>query len=170
MSKENPSILVKAQCKYKHEDGRQCTKITTYTHPYCAAHTKKVFGLRVAPSQIKFAGLGLWAEKSFKKGEYVVEYAGERITTKQYDERYGDEAYGSYGMGLSTRTVIDARKTDSGLGRYVCDHYGSGLKPNVRYIVDKNKVQIEALRKIEPGEEFLVSYGAAMRKAMGIKK
>jgi SET domain-containing protein len=164
----NHTILVKAQCKFKGKNGR-CKRMTVLTHPYCARHTREVQGVYVAKSTIKMAGLGLFAAKVFKKGETVAEYAGERISTEKYNRRYAKEDYGAYGMSVNRNLVIDARKTSSGIGRYVCDYSGSGKKPNVEYLEEKKKIHIVATRKILPGEEFLVDYGDEIRIAMGIQ-
>jgi SET domain-containing protein len=166
----NHTIKVKAQCKYKDKDGHRCKTMTTITHPYCAKHTRSVLGLFVAKSTIKGAGLGLFTTRPIKKGTYIVEYAGERMPTKKYDLRYEDESHGEYGMEFNKRIAIDARKTSSGLGRYVCDHYGSGKPANVEYLTTTKRIEITAKKNIEAGEELLVSYGREMRKAMGIIK
>jgi uncharacterized protein len=163
---DSHTIYVKAQCSYKTKKGR-CKRKTVITHPYCAQHTLEAFGLYVAPSQVKGAGLGLYTTKPIKKGTVIVEYKGEKLTTKQYNERYDKDDYGSYGMEVNSRLVIDARKTSSGLARYVCDYTGSGKKPNTQYQGEKHKVEIIALRNIEPGEELLIDYGKEIRKAMG---
>ena len=35
------------------------------------------------------AGLGLFAEKPFKRGEFIIEYTGEHITHEEADKRGG---------------------------------------------------------------------------------
>jgi SET domain-containing protein len=163
------TILVTARCKYKSEKG-QCKRVTTITHPYCPYHTRQEAGVYVAKSTIKLAGKGLFAAREFKKGETVTLYEGERISTDQYNRRYSKVDYGSYGLAVNRNLVIDARKTSSGVGRYVCDYTGSGKKPNVEYQESKKIIEIVAIRKILPGEEFLVDYGDDIRIAMGFQK
>ncbi|MBX9853599.1 MAG: SET domain-containing protein [Cytophagaceae bacterium] len=165
---DNHTIFVKARCAFKTKKGR-CKRMTVITHPYCAVHTKQELGLVVATSQIKLAGLGLYTTKKIKKGTDIIEYDGERISTGKYNKRYEKEDYGAYGMTVNKRVAIDARKTSSGLGRYVCDYTGSGKKPNTEYLEDKGIVYITAKRDIEPGEELLVDYGREIRVAMGIE-
>lgn len=166
---DNHTIFVKAQCSYKTKNGR-CKRTTVVTHPYCGYHTKTVLGFIVAPSQIKMAGLGLYTTKEIKKGAIVCEYKGEKLTTDQYNRRYAKDDYGAYGMAAKRNLVLDARKTSSGIARYICDYTGSGKKPNVEYQGSKDIVEVVALRKILPGEELLVDYGSDIRKAMGIEK
>ena len=82
--------------------------------------------MSVKKSQIKGAGLGLFAERAFKADDRIVEYTGEKLTTAQYERQYASDALGSYGIQLSERFVIDAAKTTSGVDRYACDYHGSG--------------------------------------------
>jgi histone-lysine N-methyltransferase EZH2 len=163
------TIFVKAQCSFKTPKGR-CKRITVLTHPYCSHHTKQVFGLYLAPSQIKLAGLGLYTSRDIKKGEILGHYLGERLTTEQYNKRYAKADYGAYGMAVMRNLVFDARKTNSCLARYICDFTGSGKKPNVEYQGTKDVIEVVALRKIKAGEELLGDYGSDIRKAMGIEK
>jgi SET domain-containing protein len=162
------SINITAQCAFDGPKGR-CQRKTTTTHPYCAQHTQTVLGVRVAPSKIKGAGLGLYAVRPFKKGEHVVEYRGEKLTQKEYDTKYADDAMGSYGISLSARYVLDAGKTSSGVARYVCDYHGSHSKPNTEYVNIDNRIWVVAIRDIKVGEEFYSDYGEDMHKAMGLK-
>jgi SET domain-containing protein len=164
------SIKVTAQCAYEGKKGR-CPKETTITHPYCSKHTKKVLGLSVRKSTVPKAGKGLFAERDFKKGEQIAKYAGEILTTAEYDERYGDDAMGAYGVQLDDNRVIDARKTTAGVARYACDYHGSKKKPNAEYVAEEeiDEVWVVAIKKIKKGEEILTDYGEEMHRAMGIE-
>lgn len=163
------AIQITARCSYKGRNGR-CQRKTTITHPYCAQHTRMVLGVSVRKSQIPNAGLGLFAEKSFKTGDYVAQYSGEIISVEEYDKRYSDDAMGSYGVELDSKRVIDACRSDSGVARYACDYHGSGKKPNVEYVADdeKDEVWLVAIRPIKKGDEILSDYGDDMHRAMGI--
>lgn len=163
------TIKVKARCAYESEKGR-CKRTTEVTHPYCPQHTREVLGVYVAPSRIPKAGKGLFAARAFKKGETICIYDGELLTTAQYDKRYDKEGYGSYGMTLNRNWVIDARKTSSGVARYICDFNGSGKKPNVEYQEYKRKIEVVVVKKIEPGDELYADYGDEIRIAMGLQK
>jgi len=163
------TIKVTAQCAHTSEKGR-CKRKTTITHPYCTKHTLEILGVYVAPSTIPKAGKGLFAAKPFKKGETISFYDGELLTTDQYNKRYDKEGYGSYGMTLNRNWVIDARKTTSGVARYICDFTGSGKKPNVEYQEYKKRIEVVTLRKIEEGEELFADYGDEIRIAMGLQE
>ncbi|MCO6466523.1 MAG: SET domain-containing protein [Bradyrhizobiaceae bacterium] len=163
------SITVTARCAYVGKNGR-CTRDTSITHPYCGKHTREVLGVRVAKSTVPMAGRGLFAERDFKKGEYIAQYGGEILTTEQYDKRYADDAMGAYGVQLDADRVIDARKTSAGVARYACDYHGSKRKPNAEYVADdeKDEVWVVATRAIKKGDEILTDYGDDMHRAMGL--
>jgi SET domain-containing protein len=163
------SIKVTAQCAYEGPQGR-CKRMTTMTHPYCARHTVSELGVRVDKSKIKGAGLGLFAERAFKKGERIVQYNGEKLSHREYNERYDSDEMGSYGIELNSRWVLDAAKTSSGVARYVCDHHGSKTGQNCEYVSDAGKIWVLALRDIKPGEELYSDYGDEMHRALGLKK
>lgn len=162
------TLKVTKQCSFVDEEGKQCNRKTTITHPMCAFHTRQVLGLYVAPSTIKGAGMGLFTTKPIKRNTHIINYEGEKISQKEYDKRYSDCDFGVYGMTLNSKWVIDARATDSGLGRYICDYRGSNSTQNVEYLSTSRKVEIWSIRDIEAGEELLVDYGKEMLEAMGL--
>lgn len=162
------TLSITAQCAHTDAQGKQCKRNTKITHPYCALHSRSVLGLEVKPSFITLAGLGLYATRDFAKGAHIINYEGEKITTKEYTERYAKEGFGTYGMTLNKKYVLDARKTSSGLGRYVCDYHGSGHKPNVKYFSTGTIVEIVAIRAIKAGDELYADYGREILEAMGI--
>ena len=169
MTQINHTIVVKKQCAYKDEKGKRCKTICTLTHPYCEEHTESELSLRVGQSTVPFAGLGLFTLKKIKKGDVALLYEGEKLTVDQYNKRYDKSGHGEYGMTLGKKHVIDARKTSSGLGRFVCDFTGSENKANVEYLDNEGVIEIVAKKKIKAGEELLVDYGDDMRIAMGFQ-
>jgi len=122
----------------------------------------------VKKSSIPQAGLGLYAERTFEVDDRIVEYTGEKLTTDQYERRYKNDQLGSYGLALSEKYVIDARRTDAGVARYACDYHGSGKKPNAEYVNFGGRVWIVATRRIKQGEEILTDYGEDMHRALGL--
>jgi len=161
------SIDITRQCAYRGVKGR-CKRKTSVTHPYCGPHTKSEMGLSVRKSNIAKAGLGLFAERAFKKDEQICEYTGDKLTIAQYDKRYGEDAMGSYGLQLNDKYVIDAAKTTSGVARYACDFHGSRKRPNAEYVSDSGHVYIVAIRNIKLGDEIYTDYGDEMHRAMGL--
>jgi uncharacterized protein len=96
-----------------------------------------------------YAGLGLFAGKSFKKDERIIEYIGERISAEEANKRGG-----KYLFEVSSRTTIDG-SARSNVARYInhsCD-------PNCEAIDNKGRIFIHAMRAIESGEELTYDYG-----------
>ncbi len=166
---KNQTIRISAQCAFRN-NGLRCQRQTTLSHPYCAIHTREVYGVEIRASQIKAAGLGLWATRDIPKGQVLFNYEGERLTQAEYDERYEDDTLGVYGIGLTKKIVIDARRTDSGIARYICTYQGSGKKPNVEYQSDNKVIEMVTTRAIKAGEELLSDYGDEMCIALGLIK
>lgn len=96
-----------------------------------------------------FAGLGLFAEKQFQRGDFVIEYTGEKITHTEADQREG-----RYLFTLNSKYVIDGKKHEN-LARYI----NHSCKPNCEPVIDGGKIIINAKKKIEPGEELTYDYG-----------
>ena len=97
-------------------------------------------------------GLGLFAAKPFKKGEYIVTYRGRRIANAEADEL---EAKGSrYMFEINSRWTIDGSKRWN-VARYV----NHSCRPNAEAIERKRRIVYVARRKIAPEEEITVDYG-----------
>jgi uncharacterized protein len=116
--------------------------------------------LRVKKSQLPGAGKGLFTMKYIPKGSRIVEYKGKVSSWKEVDHKKGSNGYIYY---ISRNHVIDASKNTRALARYANDGRGlyriPGVVNNAGYVEDDNKVYIESIRDIAPGEEILVSYG-----------
>lgn len=97
------------------------------------------------------AGLGLFATKAFKRGDFIIEYTGEHISNEEADRRSG-----KYLFILSKDAVIDGRGREN-LARYI----NHSCKPNAEAEIDEEaeKVNINARKKILPGEEITYDYG-----------
>jgi SET domain-containing protein len=97
------------------------------------------------------AGLGLFAVKEFKRGDFIIEYTGEHITHDEADKRGG-----RYLFILSKKIVIDGRGREN-TARYI----NHSCKPNAEAETDEDagKIRISARRRILPGEEITYDYG-----------
>ncbi|KKT88588.1 MAG: SET domain-containing protein [Candidatus Moranbacteria bacterium GW2011_GWC2_45_10] len=84
------------------------------------------------------AGLGLFATESIAKGDFVIEYTGEKITHSVANERRG-----KYLFTLNSRYVIDGRGREN-LARYI----NHSCKPNCEAVIDKGRAKINAVRDI----------------------
>jgi SET domain-containing protein len=99
----------------------------------------------------KGAGLGLFAGVPMKRGDTIINYTGELITTQEADRRGG-----KYLFILNDDWVIDGKNREH-IARYI----NHGCKPNAEAETDEDakKIRILARRKIMPGEEITYDYG-----------
>ena len=111
-------------------------------------------GLRVKPSTVPGAGLGLFATKDFRPSDKIAAYTGEQLTRAAIDERYGDER-GEYVLCRDSKRCIDSRATNSSAARYANDSRGTDFRNNSRF----KALRLEASRRIRPGDEIFVAYG-----------
>lgn len=94
-------------------------------------------------------GLGLKAKKAFKKGDFVIEYIGKKKTNKsvEYDTT-------KYLFELNNRYTIDGSPRWN-LARYI----NHSCAPNCEVDVIRGKIEISAIKRIEPGDEITYDYG-----------
>ena len=115
-------------------------------------------------------GNGVFAIADIKKGEQVVEYKGKRRTHAEVDkDDTGDVESGhTFLFTLNDDYVIDANHKGN-KARWInhsCD-------PNCEAVIDehegknrkKDRVLIEAIRNIKPGEELTYNYGITLEEA-----
>jgi len=97
------------------------------------------------------SGLGLFTERDMKKDDFVIEYTGERLSTKEADKRSG-----RYLFTVDKGLVLDG-KDRKHLARYI----NHSCRPNCYAEVDEDerKVNIYAKRAIKAGEELSYHYG-----------
>jgi SET domain-containing protein len=105
--------------------------------------------IRVCRSKI---GLGLFAGMPFRRGEFIAEYSGPRITNAEADalEKRGSK----YMYELNSRWTVDGSPR-SNVARYA----NHSCRPNAESDVVKGKVILRAIKTIEPGEEITYDYG-----------
>jgi SET domain-containing protein len=110
------------------------------------------------------AGLGLFATRPFKKGEFIVAYRGRRVTDAESARR---EARGArYMFEINSRWAIDGSSRKN-LARYV----NHSCRPNAEAAARRGyPVTYIARRKIKPGEEITVDYGKDYFEAFITKK
>ncbi|MCF7815902.1 MAG: SET domain-containing protein [Candidatus Pacebacteria bacterium] len=97
------------------------------------------------------AGLGLFATTEFKKGDFIIEYTGERISDEEANRRGG-----RYLFILNKKNVIDGKGREN-KARYI----NHSCKPNAEAEFDEDdmKIRILARRLIKSGEEITYDYG-----------
>ena len=169
MSKE-----VTVQCHGKDIDGSRCQRMTTRTR-YCPQHLKSIWGVSVKESSVPGAGLGLFAERPFKKGENIVEYRGHVVilldpSSSDSEDEDSEPIGGPYVVQTTRHMFIDAARTDSE-GRYV-NAAPAGKKNNAQLVYDSRKkvANVRAREKIAAGKEIFMGYGGAYWRALKKKK
>jgi len=117
--------------------------------------------LIVKKSRLPKAGKGLFTTKAIKKDTRIIEYRGEIIKWKQYQERV-DKCEDGYLFFISKERCIDAFPTPQYKARYANDAEGmsrvKGLRNNCVYEIVGKKCYIQATRDIKAGEEIFVDY------------
>jgi len=116
--------------------------------------------LYIKESKIPGAGMGLFTKELIEKGTRIIEYKGKVTTWKAVVE--GDH-FNPYVFYITRNYVIDGMPYKKALARYANDAKGitkiKGLQNNSKYVVEKKRVFIEAIKNISADEEILVAYG-----------
>lgn len=97
----------------------------------------------------KGAGLALFTNVPFKKGDTVIEYVGKRISTP-----VANELTTRYLFEVDENWTIDG-SVQSNIARYI----NHGCKPNCESEIIKGRVYIQAIKNIKAGEEITYDYG-----------
>ena len=117
--------------------------------------SRRVRPWRVLQSPIH--GRGVFAARTIRKGETIIEYRGKRTSYEDACEGPDsdpDNPYHTFLFSLDDGRVIDAsvRGNAARWINHACD-------PNCEADDDGQRVFIKALRKITPGEELFYDYG-----------
>jgi SET domain-containing protein len=122
---------------------------------------------KIATRKSTIHGNGMFAVAPIKKGERLIEYKGERRTHAQVDRDSGGdvESGHTFLFTLNDKYVIDG--TRGGNSARWINH---SCNPNCEALIEehdgpdrrKDKVVIEALRNIKPGEELTYNYGITL--------
>lgn len=96
------------------------------------------------------SGLGLFAQKDFKKGDFIIEYTGKKITHEEADKKGG-----LYLFTLNDQWVLDG--TDR---KHTARYLNHSCRPNCEAVIEDDKyVMIYAIKKINVGDELTFDYG-----------
>ncbi len=100
-------------------------------------------------------GRGVFARKKIKKGSFIGEYQGNRISWEEANERYVelDGHCHTFFFGIDEETVIDG--DDNGNDVKYINH---SCKPNAEAINDDGQIFIYALKKIKKDDEIFYDY------------
>lgn len=94
-------------------------------------------------------GLGLFSNIQIKKGEFVIEYTGKVMTSKEANEKGG-----KYLFEINSRTTIDGSGREN-LARYI----NHSCRPNCEATIKNKHIIISSIKEIKPGEELSYNYG-----------
>ena len=115
---------------------------------------------RKRPFAVSYSGIhgrGVFATERIPKDTHLIEYTGELITWKVADRRYADDGANGYHTFLFD---IDGKKViDAAVGGNAARWINHSCAPNCQAVGEGDKIFIEALRAIEPGEELVYDYG-----------
>jgi uncharacterized protein len=112
-------------------------------------------------------GNGVFATADIKKGTRLIEYKGLLRTHKQVDRVYGDEVETGHTFlfTLNDHFVIDAN-VDGNDARWINHSCNPNCEAEVIEDEDedptKDRVFIQAMRAIKPGEELTYNYGIVL--------
>jgi len=101
-------------------------------------------------------GKGAFAHTKIRKGQRIIEYAGERISNEEADSRYdetGMKRHHTFLFTLTPRKVVDGavNGNESIYINHSCD-------PNCEAVIEDGHIFIEAIRTIQPREELAYDY------------
>ncbi len=96
-----------------------------------------------------YAGLGLFADQEIKKNTWIIEYKGKIITNEQ-----ADVIGGKYLFEINSKKTINGT-TRTNTARYV----NHACRPNAEPVWHNKGMWIQAIKKIEMGEEITYNYG-----------
>ena len=122
---------------------------------------------KIERRQSSIHGNGVFALEPIAKGERIVRYKGKLRTHEEVDAEYGaiDEDGHTFLFTLNDDYVIDAN-VDGNIARWI----NTSCEPNAEAVLEENgkgkshkdKVYIEAIRDIRPGEELSYNYGIVL--------
>lgn len=97
-------------------------------------------------------GLGLFATQDIRKGTFIVEYVGPRLTNDEADKR----SHSRYLFELNSRWTIDGAQR-SNLARYI----NHACRPNAEAYITRGAIKIRAAKRILADQEITYNYGKA---------
>jgi len=151
------SVRQCVKCKAKKADGSPCTRTTCDYPEFCWQHFQQEYHLKLAKSNIRGANKGLFTTKDIKPNQRIVEYTGEIKTDP--------DTRGVYVLEVAPNKFIDARSTQSKIGRYAnhCKAINTRNKEckgnNAHFGVYRGQAWLKAKKRIPAGAEIFASYG-----------
>ena len=110
---------------------------------------------RVRPSRI--AGRGAFASRRIERGDWIIEYAGERITEAEFQRRDPERGPGELHHTVFFEVAPDV-VIDASVGGNQARFINHSCDPNCETRIEDGRVQIYARRRIRVGEELSFDY------------
>ena len=107
-------------------------------------------------------GRGVFATATIPRGQRIIEYVGERITHGEADRRYADvheQSPHTFLFLVNDRIVIDATRRGN-TSRWI----NHSCRPNCEIEQEGERIFIDALREIRPGEELTYDYNLVLEE------
>ena len=95
-------------------------------------------------------GLGMFATAPIRKGAFIAEYTGRKLTSEAADKKWRSR----YLFDLNKRWTIDGTPR-SNVARYI----NHACRPNAEPFIYGGKIRIRAIKRIEPEQEITYNYG-----------
>lgn len=122
---------------------------------------------RIAARRSPIHGNGVFAVDTLAKGEEIIQYKGKLLSNDEADELYGDggETGHTFLFTLNDDYIVDGSQQGN-TARWI----NHSCAPNCRALVEesangnprKDKVVIETIRRVKPGEELTYDYGIVL--------
>ena len=118
------------------------------------------FEIRTSPIQ----GLGAFATEPIPAGARLIEYAGERLTPQAAETRYPEARGEGEGEGEGGRhhtflfAIDDHVVVDAAVNGNLARFLNHSCAPNCDAVIDDDRIWIETLHDIAPGEELCYDY------------
>lgn len=136
-------------------------------HPHRRLGEGAPCAVRVAPSTIPGAGLGLFARRAIPAGTTIqdVTYTGRVMSLSEV--RKLPEVERDYVLCFHFNVHVDARNEFGSLGRYINDPYTEPGRRNAKFEkhVAERFAELRTTRAVEPGDEIFVDYGEGYWRA-----
>lgn len=116
--------------------------------------------MRVRRSRVH--GRGVFALRRIRKGTRIIEYLGDRVSHRQADLRYEhkDISDNHTFLFIVDRSVVIDGGSNGNEARFInhsCD-------PNCDAIIENDRIWIETIRDIAPGEELAYDYAYVLEE------
>ena len=111
-------------------------------------------------------GRGVFAARTIRKGETVIEYRGKRMTWDEACEQPASDDSDPYHTFLFS--LDDGRVIDAAIGGNAARWINHSCAPNCEtYEDERGRVYVAARRKIRPGEELSYDYRLEIEGKVG---